>query len=114
MNKLEMYKQLSNEDKSNLTIYCVYDRIYEAIISAGLEIDDDKVIEIEELSNDLYLYDEYYNLSQSRISYFLTECYIKDDNFLNKVDDIEYPDILEAIVDDDYDFYKDDEVEIER
>lgn len=114
MNKLEMYKQLSNEDKSNLTIYCVYDRIYEVITSAGMEIDDDKVMDIQELSNDLYLYDEYYSLSQSRISYFLTECYIKDNDFLNKVDEIDYLDILEAIVDDDFDFYKDEEFEIER
>ena len=114
MNKLEMYKELSNEDKSNLTIYCIFDSIYDASRNNNADIDDDKVLDIQELSYELYLDDEYYNLSQSKIAYFITECYIKDDKFLDKVEDIDYSDILEAINDDDLDFYKEDETEMER
>ena len=29
MNTLEMYKRLSNEDKTHLTVYCIYDSIYD-------------------------------------------------------------------------------------
>ena len=52
-----------------------------------------------------------YKLSQSEIAAFLTSCYINDNSFLTKVEDIDYSDILEAISDDDYDFYKE---EMER
>ena len=66
MNKLEMYKELSNEDKSNLAIYCIFDSIYDASRNNNADIDDEKVLDIQELSYDLYLDDEYYNLSQSK------------------------------------------------
>ena len=51
------------------------------------------------------------NLSASQIAYFLTECYVKDNTFMEKVDDIDYDEILQAVEDDDYDFYKDEEME---
>lgn len=114
MNKLEMYKQLSNEDKTNLTIYCIYDNIYNTIKDSGFKIEDDKILDIQELSYDLYLEDDYYNLSISKIASFITECYMRDNEFLEKIDDIEYLEILQAIDDDDLDFYKDEEFEMER
>ena len=113
MNKLEMYKQLSNEDKFNITIYSIFDSIYDAARNNNVDITDDKVLDIQKLSYDLYLEDEYFNLSQSKIAYFITECYIKDNKFLDRVEDMGYSDILEAIDDNDLEFYEQ-EKEIER
>ncbi len=111
MNILEMYKRLSNEDKSNLTTYCIYDSIYDVSKNQGINIDDETVINIQEVSYNLYLDDEYSNLSASQIAYFLTECYIKDSSFMEKIKNIDYDDILQAIENDNYDFYKE---EMER
>ena len=111
MNKLEMYKRLSKEDKTNLTIYCIYDSIYDAAKNEEVEISDEVAMDIQELSYDLWLEDEYRNLSSSQIAYFITECYAKDNDFMKKLEDIDYDYLLEAVGDDNYDFYKDDEME---
>lgn len=106
MNKLGMYKKLSFEDRSNITIYGIYNSIYEIARNNNIVLSDDVVIDIQKLSYDLWLDDEYYNLSENKIADFITECYIKDNEFLMKADDIDYNVILEAIDDNDYDFYK--------
>lgn len=111
MNKLEMYKRLSNEDKSNLTIYCIYDSIFDVAKNQNIEISDELAMDIQELAHDLYLDDEYRNLSASQIAFFLTECYAKDNTFIEKVEDMDYDDILQAVEDDDHGFYKDNEME---
>lgn len=111
MNSLERYKMLSNEDKSNLTIYSIYDSIYDVAKNEDINISDDIVTGIKELAYDLYLDDEYMNLSAPQIAFFLTECYAKDNSFMDKVADMDYSDILQAIDNDNYDFYKD---EMER
>ncbi len=111
MNILEMYKRLSNEDKANLNIYCIYDSIYDVSKNEEINVDDETAINIQELSYNLYLDDEYSNLSTSQIAYFLTECYAKDNSFIEKIKDMDYDDILQAVEDDNHDFYKE---EIER
>lgn len=111
MNKLEMYKRLLKEDKTNLTIYCIYDSIYDAAKNEEVEISDEVVMDIQELSYDLWLEDEYRNLSAPQIAYFITKCYVKDNEFMEKLEDIDYDYLLEAVEDDNYDFYKDDEME---
>ena len=111
MNKLEMYKRLSNEDKSNLTIYCIYDSIFDVVKNQNIEISDELAMDIQELAHDLYFDDEYRNLSASQIAFFLTECYAKDNTFIEKVEDMDYDDILQAVEDDDHGFYKDNEME---
>lgn len=111
MNSLERYKMLSNEDKSNLTIYSIYDSIYDVAKNEDINISDDIVTDIKELAYDLYLDDEYMNLSASQIAFFLTECYAKDNSFMDKVADMDYSDILQAVDNDNYDFYQD---EMER
>ena len=111
MDILERYKQLSNEDKSNLTMYTIYDSIYDVSRNREILLDDNTVKKIQELAYDLYIEDEYYNFSSDKIAYFLTECYSIDKDFLNKVDDIDYDDILEAIDNDDINFFKDNEME---
>ena len=111
MNTLEMYKKLSNEDKTNLTIYCIYDSIYDVARNEEINIDDKTVMNIKDMSYDLYLDDEYSNLSASQIAYFLTECYVKDNSFMQKVKDIDYGDILQAVEVDNHNFYKE---ELER
>ena len=111
MNILEMYKRLSKEDKSHLTVYCIYDSIYDVSRNENIEISDEVAVNIQQLAYDLWLDDEYMNLSASQIAYFLTECYVKDNTFMEKVDDIDYDEILQAVEDDDYDFYKDEEME---
>lgn len=111
MNKLEMYKRLSNEDKSNLTIYCIYDSIFDVAKNQNIEISDELAMDIQELAHDLYLDDEYRNLSASQIAFFLTECYAKDNTFIEKVEDMDYDDILQAVEDDDHEFYLEEEME---
>lgn len=111
MNKLEMYKRLSNEDKSNLTIYCIYDSIFDVAKNQNIEISDELAMDIQELAHDLYLNDEYRNLSASQIAFFLTECYAKDNTFIEKVKDMDYDDILQAVEDDDHEFYLEEEME---
>lgn len=111
MNKLEMYKQLSNEDKSNLTIYCIYDSIFDVARNENVDISDEVAMDIQELAHDLYIEDEYMNLSASQIAFFLAECYAKDNVFMEKVEDIDYDDILQAVEDDNHDFYKEEEME---
>ncbi len=111
MNTLEMYKILSDEDKSNLTIYCIYDGIYDAAKNENFEISDKVAMDIQEFAYELYLDDEFTNLPASQIAFFLTECYTKDEKFLDKVKDMDYDYILEAVENDNGDFYKDDEIE---
>lgn len=110
MKKLDMYKRLSKDDKHNLITYCIYDTIYDVMRNENASLDDDIIEEIEDKSYDLYIEDDYYDLSHSKIAYFITECYIHDNNFLEKINDISYNDILEAINDDDYDFYEEYEI----
>ena len=105
MNTLEMYKRLSNEDKTHLTVYCIYDSIYDVARNNNIEISDELAMNIQELAHDLYLEDEYMNLSASQIAFFLTECYAKDNTFMDKVEDIDYDDILQAVEDDNHEFY---------
>ena len=111
MNTLEMYKRLSNEDKTHLTVYCIYDSIYDVARNNNIEISDELAMNIQELSHDLYLEDEYMNLSASQIAFFLTECYAKDNTFMDKVEDIDYDDILQAVEDDNHEFYIEEEME---
>lgn len=111
MNTLEMYKRLSNEDKGNLTIYSIYDSIYSVARNEEVELDAEIVKDIQELSHDLYLDDEYYNLSSAKIADFIARCYVEDNEFLKKIEDTDYSDILQAIDEDDIDFYKDEEME---
>lgn len=111
MNTLEMYKRLSNEDKGNLTIYCIYDSIYSVARNEEKKLDDEIIKDIQELSYDLYLEDEYYNLSQAKIADFITRGYVENNNFLKILEDIDYSDILQAIDEDDIEIYKENEME---
>ena len=106
-----MYKRLSNEDKTHLTVYCIYDSIYDVARNNNIEISDELAMNIQELAHDLYLEDEYMNLSASQIAFFLTECYAKDNTFMDKVEDIDYDDILQAVEDDNHEFYIEEEME---
>ncbi len=111
MNILEKYKRLSKEDKSNLTVYCIYDSIYDASRNQGIDISDEVATNIKELAYNLYLDDEYRNLSASQIAFFLTECYAKDNTFMEKIENIDYDDILQAVEDDNHEFYLEEEME---
>lgn len=111
MNTLEMYKRLSDEDKSHLTVYCIYDSIYDVARNNNIEISDELAMNIQELAHDLYLEDEYMNLSASQIAFFLTECYAKDNTFMDKVEDMDYDDILQAVEDNNHEFYIEEEME---
>ncbi|MBR1376689.1 MAG: hypothetical protein IJ565_02630 [Bacilli bacterium] len=107
MNTLERYRNLSNEDKGNLTIYTIYNSIHDVIKENDAEISDEIILDIQELAYDIYIEDTFSNVSASSIGYFITECYVKDNQFLEKIDEISYDDILSAIENDNYDFYKD-------
>ena len=112
MNTLEMYRKLSKEDKNNLTKYCIYNSIFDVARNKEIDIDDNVVEEIQDLAYNSYLKDEFYKFSSSEIAFFLTKCYVNDKDFIQKANEISYHDILQAINDDDYDFYKD--IELER
>ncbi len=114
MKKLEMYKKLSEEDKKNLTSYCMYRSIYAIARNYNKELSDDEIEELEELANYIYLKDEYYNFSDARISDFLTECYIEKGVSLNKLGEQSWHDVLEAIDNNNLDFINDNEEEMER
>lgn len=111
MKSLEMYKELSQEDKKNLTTYCIYDSIYTVAQNENYKISDDEVERIKNLSHYLYLKDEYYNLSPARISDYITIGCIEHEIPLEKYEDMNWNDILELVDNDNYDFYKD---EMER
>ena len=111
MNNLEMYKRLSNEDKANLIIYCIYDSIYDVVKNEDIEISDKLAVCIQELVYNIYIEDNDRKLSASEIAHFITENFVKDNRFMDMIKDIEYDDILTAVEDNDYDFYKDDEME---
>ena len=111
MNILEMYKRLSKDDKSNLTVYCIYDSIYDVSRNQKIDISDEVATNIKELAYNLYLDDEYRNLSASQIAFFLTECYAKDNTFMEKIENIDYDDILQAVEDDNHEFYLEEEME---
>lgn len=104
MTTLEMYKTLSGQDKKNLTVYSIYNSIYTIAKNNSYEITDNDVDRIKGLSHYLYLKDEYYNLSSARISDYITECYIKNNNSLDKLEDANWNDTLEAIDNNDYEF----------
>ena len=111
MNILEMYKRLSKDDKSNLTVYCIYDSIYAVSRNQKIDISDEVATNIKELAYNLYLDDEYRNLSASQIAFFLTECYAKNNTFMGKIENIDYDDILQAVEDDNHEFYLEEEME---
>lgn len=111
MNKLEMYKRLSNEDKSNLTIYCIYDSIYINARDYDKEISDDDVERICELSHYLYLKDEYYNFSSSKIADYLTIGYLEHNISLDKLEEADRSDIYMGIDNDEYDWLLENEME---
>ena len=112
MNILHRYKNLSEEDKENLTIYNIYSSIYSVFKNNMLEVNDDTVLSIKDLSHKLYLKDEYYNLSEVQIADFLSDCYVLNHTFLKQVENVSYNDILTAIDEKDYNFYK--KVDMER
>ena len=106
-----MCKRLSNENKNNLTVYCIYDSIYSVSKNEGYTLSDDEVERIKELAHYAYLKDEYYNYSASRISDFITDCYINHDVPLEKMEDASWSDLLQAVEDDDYEFCLEEEME---
>lgn len=111
MNTLEMYKRLSNEDKTHLSVYCIYDSIYSIARNNEYKITDDEVERIKELSYYTYLKDEYYNLSPARISDFVAKCYITHNVPLEKMEDVSWSDLLEAVDNGDYEFCIEEEME---
>ena len=112
MDILERFKNLSNEDKKHLSIYCIYNEIYCSAESNSFDISDDDAMKIQEKSYELYLNDKYGCSSAPDIAYFLTDCYSKDALFLNKLNEFEDYQILDAVEDYDLNFYKEDELDL--
>ena len=110
-----MYKNLSEKDKENITMYAIYNSVYDVIKAEGIDISEKNIKDISSLAYELYINDEYRNLSNTQIAYFLTECFIKDSTFLEKVKNkgIKYDDILTAVEDDNYEYLiNEDEMEM--
>ena len=111
MNKLEMYKALSKEDKDNLSIYNIFNSIFCIARNNNYEITNEEVERLEEVAYHLYLKDEYYNLSESRIADFISECYIEHNISLDELEDTKWSDLLESINNDSYDLFNKEEME---
>lgn len=111
MNKLEMYKRLPTDDKNNLSIYNIFNSIFCIARNNNYEITDEEVERLEEVAHYLYLKDEYYNLSESRIADFISECYIEHNISLDELEDAKWSDLLEGINNDSYDLFKKEEME---
>lgn len=110
MDSLEMYKRLSSEDKHNLIAYCIYDSIYTVATNENYSISDEEVKRIKDLSYYAYLKDEYYNLSPTRISDFITENHIKKNTSLDELEKMSWSVLLEK-VDNNYNLYSKDGME---
>lgn len=79
------------------------------ILERYKSLSDDDAISIQEIAYDLYINNEYGHLSSQEIAYFLTDCYSKDNSFLEKLENFDDYIILQAIENYDMDFYKEDE-----
>ena len=108
---LEMYKNLSEDDKNNLSTYEIYNSIYIIAKNHDYDITDDEVEEIKDLAHYASLKDEYYNFSPARISDFITESYIEHNVSLDKIGDASWSDLLEAVDNEDYEFCVEEEME---
>ena len=106
MNKLEMYKALSNEDKDNLLMYSIYNGIYDVARNHNSNISDKEVETLADLSYDIYLDDSTYDFSWDRITYFITDCYLSGNAKLDTIESCDYRSILDAIdsYDSEFDF----------
>ena len=115
MNKLEMYKRLSQEDKDNLVMYSIYNVIYDAAKNHNSNISDIEVDKLANLSYDIYLDDSTYDFPWDRITYFIADCYLEGNASIDVMERCGYDDILDAIdsYDSNYDFISKNE-EIER
>ena len=96
MNKLKMYKVLSNEDKDNLSIYNIYNSIYCIARNNNYEISDEEVERLEEVAH---------HLSESRIADFISRCYIENTLSLNELENAKWSDLLEIINNESYDLF---------
>lgn len=108
MNTLEMYKELSKEDKSNLSTYAIYDSIYNTAKNEDYDISDDEVERLKDIVEYVWLKDDYYHYSANRIGDFLTECYVKHYTTLDQMESTSWSDILDAIDNDDQKFLNND------
>lgn len=111
MEKLEMYKRLSKEDKLNITIYCIYDSIYINARNYEKELSDEYAKRICELSHYLYLKDEYYNFSSSKIADYITIGYLEHNIPIEKLEEADRTDMYMGIDTDDYDWLLENEME---
>ena len=111
MSLYEKYKNLTKEDKDNAILYAIYNSIIEISKDNNVELSEKEIERIQSQSYDLYIEDDYYKLSPIAISDFITQCYIDNNEFLDKIDLLKYEYIYDAIKNNDYDFYKDDEME---
>ena len=111
MNKLEMYKNLSKEDKLNLTEYSIYNSIYINANNYNKALTDEEVDRIEKLTYYLYLKDQYYNFSENRIADFITIEKKKKNIPLEKLEESDKSDIYIGIDNDNYDFLLENKME---
>ena len=115
MNKLEMYKRLSQEDKDNIVMYSIYNYIYDVAKNMNCNVPDNEVERLANLSYNVYLDDSTYDFSCDRITYFIADCYFSVNASLDTIEKCDYDSILDAIdsYDSNYDFISKNE-EIER
>lgn len=83
---------------------------YTLATNENYSISDEEVKRIKDLSYYAYLKDEYYNLSPTRISDFITENHIKKNTSLDELEKMSWSVLLEK-VDNNYNLYSKDGME---
>lgn len=104
MNKLKMYKKLSEYDRLNLTEYSIYNSIYINANNYNKKLTDEEVNRIEELIYYLYLKDEHYNFSENRIADYITIGYLKHNIPIDKMEEVSRTDMYIGIDSDNYEW----------
>lgn len=114
IDELEMYKKLSKQDKNNLLDYSIYNDIYCMANINNYNISDVEVNRIKDLTLTIYLKDDTYGFSTSKISDYLSDAVEKANISLDTLERKNYYDLLEKINEDDFNFDEEENDEEER
>lgn len=111
MNEMKRFNKLDQEDKDNLTTYMIFNEIIDTLKNDDKEININDILEIKDLVMDVYLDDEYYNYSPTKIADYITIGYLDNNISLDKLEESDRTDMYMGIDNDDYDWLLENEME---
>ena len=86
------------KNSKNLITCCIYSIICETADTYHTILQNSEIEKIKEVVLNLYENDDFFNLSEEKIGESITECYIDNKNFLNRISEMDEFDILDHIV----------------